>query len=47
MVYSDITTKEIMKIETENILKKEQTIFGILSITTLAFIIITIKYIQK
>jgi len=46
-MYSDITTKEIMRKETETILKKEQTIFAILTITTLAFVIITIKYAQK
>lgn len=41
------TTKEVMREEVELLVKKERTIFTILSIATLVTIIITIKIVQK
>ena len=41
------TTKEVMREETELVLHREEKIFAILSIATLAIILITIKIVQK
>ena len=41
------STKEVMREETELVLEKQKKIFTILSIVTLATILITIKIVQK
>jgi len=43
---ADIQTREVMREETELIVKKERTIHNILAVTTIVTILFTIKYTQ-